>query len=130
MKLIALLGLLFILTPQKSNAYYDSTIHEMGNLEEFLTLGEVVFEKAYYYQGKVKLGKLVQATNYSSDDVCVVSIIKESTNIKNEFFFAGKVILREGETLPLGGFESINRRKNWHASWRHIVKKDLSYCLE
>lgn len=121
-----LLVTLFMFSQFSINA---SEIRTNSEFEEFLTLNEVVLKKALVFVGKIKIGKLVEATNYEGYPVCIESILLSKTNVKNEFLNNGKVLIMPGETLPLGGFTSIDRSKNWHAKWRHIKRVNLSVCL-
>ncbi|EQC43891.1 hypothetical protein [Bacteriovorax sp. Seq25_V] len=94
----------------------------------FLKLENVEFERAYLMDGKINRGKVVRATNDEDFPVCIVSLITEGHNIKNEFFNNGKVIIQPGRTEPLGGFTQINPRKSWNAKWVHIRRKKISSC--
>lgn len=117
---------IMILAMLTCSSVFSKYIH--GDFDEFLTLEEVVFEKAYIIEGKINKGKLVQATNYGNDNLCIISIIKESLNVENAFFNDGKMIVNAGQTAVLGGFLQANARRSWYAKWRHIKTKNLSRC--
>lgn len=108
---------------------FASEVRTYSEFEEFLTLREVVFKKAYIYVGKVKIGKAIEATNYEGEAVCIQSLLTQKTNVKSEFLNDGWVLLQPGETAAIGGFVSINRSKNWYAKWRHAKKLSVSSCL-
>lgn len=99
-----------------------------SDFNEFLELGDVTFQQAYLERGDVKIGKVVQATNYGNDAVCIISKLSHQKNIRNEFINQGRMILPAGSTLPLGGFTQIHPYKSWYTKWRHIATKNLKRC--
>jgi hypothetical protein len=101
------------------------TTSEFG---EFLELGDVVFKQAYLERGEVTIGKVVQATNYGNDAVCIITKLSNQRNVRNEFINKGRMVLPAGATLPLGGFTQIHPRKSWYTQWRHIATKNLNRC--
>lgn len=122
-------ALLLIIALISLNQTYASEVRTYSEFEEFLTLNEVVFKRAYIFVGKIKIGKAIEATNYEGEAVCIQSTLTKTTNVRSEFLNDGIMYIRPGETVALGGFTSIDKTKNWYAKWRHAKKVSTSFCL-
>jgi len=121
--------LIGLLTLSASAAISVDTI-TTTEFTEFLQLakGDLVFQQAYLERGEVKIGKVVQVTNYSNDALCVISTLSHQKNIRNEFINQGRMVVPAGTTLPLGGFTQVHPYKSWYTKWRHTATKNLSRC--
>lgn len=125
--MIKAIFLLIVVTFLNQSFAYE--LRTFSEFEEFLTLNEVVFKKAYIFVGKIKIGKAIEATNYEDEAVCVQSTLTQTTNVRSEFLNNGIMYIRPGETVAIGGFTSVDRTKSWYAKWRHARKVSMSLCL-